>query len=73
MATTDSIAPSAVSPDDVEPLRGFLTDKEIVELAGWVALENYRSRFNAGLGLVSQGFSEQCEVPASLVGGSAGG
>ena len=29
----------------------------------WVALENFRSRFNAGLGLRSQGFSDNCEIP----------
>jgi hypothetical protein len=34
-----------------------------VELAGWVALENFRSRFNAGLGLRSQGFSDSCAIP----------
>jgi hypothetical protein len=27
-------------------------------------MENFRSRFNAGLGLHSQGFSNSCEVPA---------
>ncbi len=32
--------------------------QEFVELAAWVALENFRSRFNAGLGLRSQGFSD---------------
>lgn len=45
-------------------LRAHFSDAEIVELAGWVALENYRSRFNAGLGLRSQGFSDSCKVPA---------
>jgi len=28
-----------------------------------VALENFRSRFNAGLGLRSQGFSDNCDIP----------
>jgi hypothetical protein len=27
-----------------------------------VALENFRSRFNAGLGLRSQGFSDNCDI-----------
>jgi len=44
-------------------LRRSFSDAEIVELAAWVALENFRSRFNAGLGLRSQGFAEKCEVP----------
>lgn len=54
--------PSAVTDDLAERLRRKFTEKEIVELAGWVALENYRSRFNAGLGLKSEGFSDNCEV-----------
>ncbi|MFL6239585.1 MAG: carboxymuconolactone decarboxylase family protein [Actinomycetes bacterium] len=55
--------PSAVTADLAERLRRRFTEKEIAELAGWIALENYRSRFNAGLGLKSEGFSDQCEVP----------
>jgi alkylhydroperoxidase family enzyme len=53
----------AVIPDELMArLHSFLTDREIVELAAWVALENLRSRFNAGLGLRSEGFAEQCEL-----------
>jgi alkylhydroperoxidase family enzyme len=44
--------------------RAFAPD-ELVELAGWIALENQRSRFNAGLGLQSQGFKDRCELPRS--------
>jgi alkylhydroperoxidase family enzyme len=55
--------PSTVSDELGERLRRTFTDKEIVELTGWIALENYRSRFNAGLGLKSEGFSDQCDVP----------
>lgn len=54
--------PVALGEDLVDRLQATFSDKEIVELAGWVALENYRSRINAGLGLRSQGFSERCEV-----------
>jgi alkylhydroperoxidase family enzyme len=54
--------PSAVTDNLAERLRRTFSEKEIVELAGWIALENYRSRFNAGLGLRSEGFAEQCEV-----------
>lgn len=60
--------PSAVTDDLAARLREHFTDKQIVELAAWVALENYRSRFNAGLGLRSEGFSESCAVPLSAVG-----
>ncbi len=45
------------------PGPGHLSDAEFVELAAWVALENLRSRFNAGLGLRSQGFSDTCKIP----------
>ncbi len=55
--------PADVSTDLADRLHLHLSDAEIVELAAWVALENYRSRFNAGLGLRSQGFAEQCELP----------
>ena len=53
-------------------LRDALGEKAMVELAGWVALEHFRSRFNAGLGLRSQGFSDSCAVrpqPADAVAG----
>jgi alkylhydroperoxidase family enzyme len=55
--------PVAVTDDIAARVRAQLSDAEFVELAAWVALENYRSRFNAGLGLRSQGFSDHCEVP----------
>ena len=67
--------PADVSTDLADRLHLQFSDAEIVELAAWVALENYRSRFNAGLGLRSQGFAEQCEVPPAppqASGGSAG-
>ena len=44
-------------------LHAHFSDAEIVELAAWVALENFRSRFNAGLGLRSQGFAERVRRP----------
>ena len=50
-------------PTSWPPVRSHLSDAEFVELAAWVALENFRSRFNAGLGLRSQGFSDSCEIP----------
>lgn len=59
--------PSDVDGDLADRLHAAFSDKELVELAGWVALENYRSRFNAGLGLRSEGFAERCEVPLAGV------
>ena len=55
--------PARLTDDLVARLRATFTEPEIVELAGWVAVENYRSRANAGLGLVSQGFSDRCALP----------
>jgi len=55
--------PVRISEELVERLHRHFSDAEIVELAAWVALENFRSRLNAGLGLKSQGFSDRCAVP----------
>ena len=55
--------PAEVSEELAARIRAHLSDAEFVELAAWVALENFRSRFNAGLGLRSQGFSDRCEIP----------
>ena len=56
-------SPAEVSDELAARLRTHLSDAEFVELAAWVALENMRSRFNAGLGLRSQGFSDSCDLP----------
>jgi alkylhydroperoxidase family enzyme len=62
-AEAASSTPVVISEDLVARLHQHFNDDEIVELAAWVALENYRSRFNAGLDLKSQGFSDSCRVP----------
>ncbi len=64
-AEAATATPSIVADELMDRLHSHFTDAEIVELAAWVALENYRSRFNAGLGLRSQGFSDSCRVPAA--------
>ncbi len=57
-------ATSVEIPEElVARLHTHFSDEEIVELAAWVALENFRSRFNAGLGLKSEGFADKCEIP----------
>jgi alkylhydroperoxidase family enzyme len=61
-AVAATAAPVNLPDDLIERLHRLLSEQEIVELAAWVALENLRSRFNAGLGLQSQGFSDRCEV-----------
>jgi alkylhydroperoxidase family enzyme len=60
--------PGEVSDALAGRLRGHLSDAEFVELAAWVGLENLRSRFNAGLGLRSQGFSDSCQIPMRPTG-----
>lgn len=62
-AAAVNTTPSSVTDGMVARLHEHFSDKEIVELTAWIALENYRSRFNAGLGLSSEGFSDACAVP----------
>jgi alkylhydroperoxidase family enzyme len=61
-AVAATATPAAVTDELIERLHRHLSEPEIVELASWVALENLRSRFNAGMGLKSQGFADRCEV-----------
>jgi alkylhydroperoxidase family enzyme len=72
-AETASGSPAEVSDELAARVRAHLSDAEFVELAAWVALENMRSRFNAGLGLRSQGFAESCDIPAPASEGHAQG
>jgi alkylhydroperoxidase family enzyme len=62
-AETATGSPAEVSEELAARVRSHLSDAEFVELAAWVALENFRSRFNAGLGLKSQGFSDHGDTP----------
>jgi alkylhydroperoxidase family enzyme len=68
-AEVASGCPAEVTEELAARVRARLSDAEFVELAAWVALENLRSRFNAGLGLRSQGFSESCEIPMKEASG----
>ncbi len=52
-----------VTDELAEALVSRLGEPAFVELVAMVAVENQRSRTNAALGLVSQGFSDQCAVP----------
>ena len=60
-----STTPPRVTDGMVAELRGELDDAVLVELTMMVAVENSRSRFNAALGLTSQGFRDRCEFPAT--------
>jgi hypothetical protein len=55
--------PPTATDELAEALREEIGDAALVELTMMVAVENLRSRVNAALGLVSQGFSESCRVP----------
>jgi len=68
-AATD--CPAEVSSEIAAGVRAHLSDAEFVELAAWVALENFRSRFNAGLGLRSEGFSDKCAISMRTEGAQA--
>lgn len=65
--------PVAIPDELVSRLRRQLSEPEMVELVSWVALENFRSRFNGGLGLKSQGFADECAVPLRAAVASAHG
>jgi alkylhydroperoxidase family enzyme len=65
-AEAATACPAEVSGELAAEVRSRLSDEEFVELAAWVALENFRSRFNAGLGLKSQGFAERCGLPGAV-------
>lgn len=59
-------AMSATPPTADEWLVEKLTDQlgvaAVVELTYFIALENERSRFNAAMGLATQGYSDSCEL-----------
>lgn len=55
--------PPVVSDELAASLKSALGVDALVELTMMVAVENQRSRFNAALGLTSQGFSESCRAP----------
>jgi AhpD family alkylhydroperoxidase len=55
--------PPEVTDEMVAGLREELSDEQLVELTEMISVENLRSRTNSALGLTSQGFKDQCEVP----------
>lgn len=65
-----SATPPMVTDEMVASLHERLGTEAVVELTLMVAIENERSRFNAAMGLASQGFSDVCELP--LAQGVAG-
>ncbi len=55
--------PPTVTDEMVEGLRADLDDAQVIELTAMISVENLRSRSNSALGLTSQGFKSQCELP----------
>jgi alkylhydroperoxidase family enzyme len=68
-----STTPLTVTDEMVVRLDGLLGHAAMVELTFTIALENERSRFNAAMGLESQGYSEVCELPLALPSTRASG
>lgn len=55
--------PPTVTDEMVATLIEDMGEEAVIELTMMIAIENERSRFNSALGLTSQGFSAQCELP----------
>jgi len=60
-----SRSPADVPDDLFAELRAQLDERQLVELTATIATENLLSRFNRGLGVGAQGFSEggACLLP----------
>ena len=63
-----SLTPISVDEPLRERLRARLGSKGLVELTAYVALENQRSRFNAAMGVMPQGWSRVCALPTPAAG-----
>lgn len=57
--------PITVTDDQVAELAELLGPAGVVELTYLVALENLRARNNSALGIVDQGFTASCALPAA--------
>jgi len=65
-AEAATATPPTVTDEQVAALRDRLGDPALVELTMMIAIENQRSRFNAAMGLASQGYSDACELPLAV-------
>lgn len=67
--------PLGVTDDLVAALHEHFDERQIVELTGVIAWENFRARFNGAMGCGAQGFSEGsvCARPASAASAGADG
>ncbi len=69
-AEAATATPPAVTDEQVAALRERLGDPVVVELTMMIAIENQRSRFNAAMGLASQGYSDVCDLPLAVPSGT---
>ena len=62
--------PADVSDDLFAALRAAFSNPQLVELTAAIAWENYRSRFNRGFAIGSDGFSDGavCAMPVRPAG-----
>lgn len=59
-----SVTPLEVTDEMVERLRRHLSERQVMELTAYIALENWRARTNSALGIESQSYSAgTCAVP----------
>lgn len=67
-----SRSPAEVPDELFAALREHLDEKQLIELAAMVALENFRSRFNRTFDVAPQGYSEgaYCVLPAPEADGA---
>jgi alkylhydroperoxidase family enzyme len=67
-----SETPVRVTDEMVDALRRHLSERQVVELTAYIALENSRARQNAALGIEPQGYSAgACAVPQTSEGRAA--
>ena len=69
-AEAATATPPTVTDEQVAALRERLGDPAVVELTMMIAIENQRSRFNAAMGLASQGYSDVCDLPLAVPSGT---
>lgn len=55
--------PAEVSDEVFADVAEAFTDDQVIELAAWLAWENFRARFNHAFGVESDGFSEGAFCP----------
>jgi AhpD family alkylhydroperoxidase len=74
LAYAEALSATPVVPDDelVARLRSRHGEKGLVELTALIALENQRSRFNAAMGVLPQGWSRVCALPTTVTALHAG-